>query len=90
MSVTLLEFSGCVLSRNLALLERGKTVMYSRTQNENGTFNTRCLDCLMTIATSVETETDLEMLELRHMCPEKALSHLLAQKASADEHALKN
>ena len=51
--------------------------MYSRTQNENGTFNTRCLDCFMTIASSVETEQDLNRLEKRHFCPERALSELL-------------
>lgn len=56
--------------------------MYSRTQNENGTYNTMCLDCLRTIATSVETETDLELLEMRHMCPEKALTQLLAGKSA--------
>jgi len=58
--------------------------MYSRTQNENGTFNTRCLDCLMTVTTSIETEEELERLELQHLCPEKALSKLLYGKA-ADE-----
>jgi hypothetical protein len=30
--------------------------MYSHTQNENGTYNTRCLYCFMTIASSVETD----------------------------------
>ena len=33
--------------------------MYSRTQNENGTYNTRCLDCFMTVASCVETEKEL-------------------------------
>jgi hypothetical protein len=61
--------------------------MYSRTQNENGTFNTRCLDCLLTIATSVESDEELERLELQHMCPEKALAQLLAGKIAAEEHA---
>lgn len=64
--------------------------MYSRTQNENGTFNTRCLDCFMTIASSVETEEELEQLELHHLCPEKALAQLLAGRAAAEAHALKN
>ena len=62
--------------------------MYSRTQNENGTYNTMCLDCLLTIATSIETETDLELFEMRHMCPEKALAQLLAGR-SADDVAAK-
>ncbi|MGA7340892.1 MAG: hypothetical protein WBE72_01565 [Terracidiphilus sp.] len=60
--------------------------MYSRTQNENGSTNTRCLDCFLTIASSLETEQELELAEERHMCPEKVLAQLLAQErdASAD------
>jgi hypothetical protein len=54
--------------------------MYSRTQNENGTFNTRCLDCFMTIASAVETEAGLRQVEARHICPEKALADLLEQE----------
>ncbi len=54
--------------------------MYSRTQNDNGTLNTMCLDCLRTIATSMENETDLELVEMHHICPEKALAQLLAGK----------
>jgi hypothetical protein len=64
--------------------------MYSRSQNENGTFNTRCLDCLMTVATSVEAEEDLERLELQHMCPERALAQLLAGRAAAERQARRN
>lgn len=56
--------------------------MYSRTQNENGTYNTRCLDCFMTIAFALETESDLRLIEDHHICPEKALSGLLAQEMS--------
>jgi hypothetical protein len=56
--------------------------MYSRTQNENGSYNTRCLDCFMTIASSVETEEDLVEREKRHVCPEKALAMLLALEKS--------
>ena len=59
--------------------------MYSRSQNENGTYNTMCLDCLLTIATSVESETELELLEIRHVCPEKALAQLLAGKMATEE-----
>jgi phosphoserine aminotransferase len=51
--------------------------MYSRTQNENGTYNTRCLFCFMTIASCVETEKELGGLETRHICPERALAELL-------------
>ena len=61
--------------------------MYSRTQNDNGTFNTRCLYCLLTVATSVETVGELERLELRHMCPERALAELVARKTIAEAHA---
>jgi len=50
--------------------------MYSRTQNENGTYNTRCLDCFMTFASCVESPKELELLEAHHICPEKALHHL--------------
>jgi hypothetical protein len=54
--------------------------MYSRSQNDNGTYNSRCLDCFMTIASSVETEEELAVDERRHICPEKALANLLAQE----------
>ena len=54
--------------------------MYSRTQNDNGSYNTRCLDCFMTIASCLETAKELELVEIRHICPEKALAHLLAQE----------
>ena len=55
--------------------------MYSETQNENGTYNTRCLYCFMTVATAVETKEELEHVEAQHVCPERALSELLAAKA---------
>jgi len=47
--------------------------MYSRTQNENGTINTRCLYCFMTVGFAISTEDELAEVELGHMCPEKAL-----------------
>ena len=50
--------------------------MYSRTQNENGSHNTRCLYCFMTIASSIESEAELDQLEARHICPERALADL--------------
>jgi hypothetical protein len=53
--------------------------MYSRTQNENGTYNTRCLYCFMTVASAVESGEELELLEGRHFCPERVLSDLLVQ-----------
>lgn len=57
--------------------------MYSRTQNENGMYNTRCLYCFMTIASSVETAEELDRLEQNHICPERALADLLAQEIAA-------
>jgi hypothetical protein len=54
--------------------------MYSRTQNENGTHNTRCLDCFLTIASSIESDAELEAREARHICPEKALAWLYAHE----------
>jgi hypothetical protein len=64
--------------------------MYSRVQNENGTFNTRCLYCLLTVATAVETEGELELLEARHMCPERVLAELVARKAIVEAQAHRN
>jgi hypothetical protein len=57
--------------------------MYSRTQNENGTYNTRCLFCFMTIASSIETDKELAGLEARHICPERALAELLELEKAA-------
>ena len=54
--------------------------MYNRTQNDNGTYNTRCLYCFMTVASAVETAEELEGLEAHHICPERALADLLAQR----------
>jgi hypothetical protein len=56
--------------------------MYSRTQNENGSYNTRCLDCLRVIAESVECAPELDHLEVNHICPQKVLTELVAQKAA--------
>ncbi|MGA2834650.1 MAG: hypothetical protein ABSE55_16400 [Terracidiphilus sp.] len=61
--------------------------MYSRTQNENGTYNTRCLYCFMTIASSVETDKELVRLESRHICPERALAELLAQEKTVESRS---
>jgi hypothetical protein len=64
--------------------------MYSRTQNENGTYNTRCLYCFMTVVSSVETEAELQGVEARHICPERALADLLAQEKSITAQAQRN
>jgi hypothetical protein len=66
------------------------TVMYSETQNENGTYNTRCLYCFMTVATAVGTKEELERVEAQHVCPERALSELLAAKAGTEAHTHRN
>lgn len=64
--------------------------MYYRTQNENGTYNTRCLHCMLTVATAVETEPELNELECRHLCPERALANLLARRTAAAALARQN
>jgi hypothetical protein len=56
--------------------------MYSRTQNDNGTYNTRCLFCFMTVASAVETEEELDRVETHHVCPERALADLLARETA--------
>jgi len=64
--------------------------MYSRTQNDNGSFNTRCLDCFRTVSSCVETEKELERVEVHHMCPEKALAQLMAEEKAIEEQAMRN
>ena len=60
--------------------------MYQRTQNENGSYNTRCLDCFLTIAFCVDSEEELERLETQHLCPEKVLAQMLAWQRAAEAH----
>jgi hypothetical protein len=57
--------------------------MYSRSHNEDGSLNSRCLYCFVTIASDVETENELKLIEARHVCPEKALTEMLALKCTA-------
>jgi hypothetical protein len=64
--------------------------MYSRTKNDNGTYNTRCLDCFMTIASHRDTDGELDRVEQHHICPEKALSGLLVQEPSGKSAPLLN
>lgn len=59
--------------------------MYSRTQNDNGTLNTRCLYCFMTVASAVDSDTELEQLERRHVCPERALAEMTVQGVVAKQ-----
>ena len=60
--------------------------MYSRSQNENGTYNTRCLYCFMTVASAIESEEQLAVLEAHHICPERALADLMAGNTVARAH----
>jgi len=60
--------------------------MFSHTQNENGTYNARCLHCFMTIASSVESPGELERVEANHICPEKALADLLNRESLPQLH----
>jgi hypothetical protein len=53
--------------------------MYHHTQNENGTYNTLCLYCFMTVASALELNDDLKKVEGQHICPERALAELLAR-----------
>ncbi len=64
--------------------------MYNRTQNENGSYNSRCLDCFLTIASHVETERELDEREAQHLCPEKVLAQLLAREKAAAALAARN
>jgi hypothetical protein len=64
--------------------------MYHREQNENGTYNSRCLYCFLTIAFCLETEKELARAEARHICPERALAELLAMEKAIDAQSLLN
>lgn len=64
--------------------------MYHRTQNDNGTYNTRCLFCFMTIASAVESAVELDQVEGRHICPEKVLSQMLTRERSIEAQDHRN
>ncbi len=59
--------------------------MFHQSQNDNGTYNTRCLDCLMSVATAVESPEELACIESNHLCAEKALLQLLAKQKNKIE-----
>ncbi len=61
--------------------------MYKRSQNDNGTYNTQCLHCFITVASAVQTPEELEWVEKHHLCPEKALSNLLIQENARAPHS---
>jgi hypothetical protein len=73
--------------RGRALASGWWTAMYNRTQNPNGSYDTRCLDCLLTIARGVKGESELDELEAHHLCPEKALAWLYAQQTATAPEA---
>ncbi len=50
---------------------------FHRSQNDNGSYHTLCLDCLRTIAWFAD-EPELSEIEKKHLCPEKALKRILA------------
>jgi len=64
--------------------------MYSRTQNDNGSYNTRCLDCFMTVASCIERDQELDWVEAHHICPEKVLAELLMQERAMEQRAARN
>ena len=64
--------------------------MYNRTQNDNGSYNTRCLDCFMTVASCVESEPELDRVEAHHVCPEKVLAELLVQEKALEARVARN
>ena len=64
--------------------------MYSRTQNENGSYNTRCLDCFMTIASAIDTEQEMQAREENHICPERALAYLLQHERALEAQGRPN
>ena len=69
------------------IISLGRAIMYHREQNENGTYNTRCLYCFMTIAFCLETDKELERAEAKHICPERALAELLAREKALEEQS---
>ena len=64
--------------------------MYSRTQNENGSYHTRCLYCFLTVASAVATDKELELIEERHLCPERVLSELMTHCRATEARAQLN
>lgn len=64
--------------------------MYQHTQNENGSYNSRCLDCFMTIAFCRDSEEELERVETEHICLEKVLARLYAAQLAAKAYAAHN
>lgn len=79
-----------LLSSIVKSREPQRGTMYSRTQNDNGTYNTRCLYCFMTVASAVETAHELDQFEVHHICPEKALAQMLANEKPAEAHPHRN
>ena len=72
------------------MFRRTRRSSYSRTQNDNGSYNSRCLDCFMTVAFSVQTNEELDFVEAHHICPEKALAELLAMGRAVEARVARN
>lgn len=64
--------------------------MYQHTQNDNGSYNSRCLDCFLTIAFYIHSEEELQRLEAQHLCLEKVLAQAFAAKQAARAQAAHN
>jgi hypothetical protein len=45
---------------------------------------------MMTVASSVESENNLDRIESQHMCPERALAQLLSKEAAIAAHVQRN
>jgi hypothetical protein len=54
-----------------------RKVMYYRTDNGDGSFDSRCLHCLKTVARDVRSPAKLNLVERRHICVEMALFQLM-------------
>ncbi|HEX3893148.1 MAG TPA: hypothetical protein VHW46_11305 [Terracidiphilus sp.] len=45
--------------------------------------SSRCLYCFVTVVSDVKTTRELEAIETRHICPEKALAQSMALQRTA-------
>ena len=52
---------------------------FRSTKFEDGTHASRCIHCFSAIALKAESLDELDRLERRHICPEKALAQLRAK-----------
>ena len=52
---------------------------FTHRQNEDGTFDSICLSCFLTVA-NAGSELQLEIFERRHVCDEMMLRHFEAMR----------